>query len=275
MILMGGSSRQSLVALRENLDKTISGLSSADCAAISKDLFVALLAVDSSVALPRAYTEPARDAASKSELLSDLFGGKLGAKAQSLLAQAVALRWSSSMQMVDALEQIAVETEASAANIDGQLDRVHDEIFAFSRILVENPDLRQAFNTRSDSDARKIELLNSIFASKFSAHTVTLLAHAFAGLRGRHVERTVVAYSHAVTERLNRVNAHVRIAVALTDAQKKKLNDALSKHIGQTVHLNVEVDPSVLGGLSIRFEDEIIDGTIINRLAEAGRALAV
>jgi F-type H+-transporting ATPase subunit delta len=275
MILMGGSSRQSLVALRENLDKTISGLSSADCAAISKDLFVALLAVDSSVALRRAFTDPARDAASKAELLSDLFGGKLGAKAQSLLAQAVALRWSSSMQMVDALEQIAVETQASAANIDGQLDRVHDEIFAFSRILVENPDLRQAFNTRSDSDARKIELLNSIFASKFSAHTVTLLAHAFAGLRGRHIERTVVAYSHAVTERLNRVNAHVRTAVALTDGQKKKLNDTLSKHIGQTVHLNVEVDPSVLGGLSIRFEDEIIDGTIINRLAEAGRALAV
>ena len=275
MILMGGSSRQSLVALRENLDNTISGLSSADCAAISKDLFVALLAVDSSVALRRAFTDPARDAASKAELLSDLFGGKLGAKAQSLLAQAVALRWSSSMQMVDALEQIAVETQASAANIDGQLDRVHDEIFAFSRILVENPDLRQAFNTRSDSDARKIELLNSIFASKFSAHTVTLLAHAFAGLRGRHIERTVVAYSHAVTERLNRVNAHVRTAVALTDAQKKKLNDALSKHIGQTVHLNVEVDPSVLGGLSIRFEDEIIDGTIIHRLAEAGRALAV
>jgi F-type H+-transporting ATPase subunit delta len=275
MILLGGSSRQSLVVLREALDKTISGLSSSDCAAISQDLFVSLHAIDSSVALRRAFTDPARDAAAKSELLSDLFGGKLGAKAQSLLAQAVALRWSTSGQMVDALEQIAVEAEASAANIAGELDRVHDEIFAFNRTLVENPELRQAFNTRADSYERKVDLLKTIFGSKFSAHTVTLIAHAFAGQRGRHIERTIVAYSHAVTERLNRVNAHVRTAIALTDAQKKKLNEALTKYIGQTVHLNVEVDPSVLGGLSIRFEDEIIDGTIINRLAEAGRALAV
>jgi len=29
-----------------------------------------------------------------------------------------------------------------------------------------------------------------------------------------------------------------------------------------------------LGGLSIRFADEVIDGTIVNRLAEASRALA-
>ena len=275
MILMGGSSRQSLVALRGTLDKTITGLSSKDCAAISKDLFVALLAVDSSVALRRALTDPARDASSKAELLSDLFGGKLAPAAQSLLAAAVTLRWSSSIQMVDAIEQIAVEAQASAANIDGELDRVQDEIFTFNRLLVENPDLRQAFNTRSDSYERKVELLTSIFGGKFSAHTVTLLSHAFGGLRGRHIERTVVAYSHAVTERLNRVNAHVRSAVALTDAQKKKLTEALSKHLGQAVHLNVEIDPSVLGGLSVRFEDEIIDGTIINRLAEAGRALAV
>ncbi|NDB37758.1 MAG: F0F1 ATP synthase subunit delta, partial [Actinobacteria bacterium] len=33
--------------------------------------------------------------------------------------------------------------------------------------------------------------------------------------------------------------------------------------------------PKVLGGLSIRFADELIDATIVNRLADAGRALAV
>ena len=275
MILMGGSSRQSLVALRETLDKTISGLSSEDCAAIANDLFVGLTAIDSSVGLRRALTDPARDADSKSALLSDLFGSKIGAKAQSLLAATVALRWSTSLQMIDAIEHIAVEAQASAANIAGDLDRVHNEIFFFNRTLVENPDLRQAFNTRADSTEHKNELLATIFASKFSPFTIRLLSHAFAGLRGRHIERTVVAYSHAVTERLNRVNAHVRTAVPLTDAQKSKLTAALTKHIGQQVHLNVELDPTLLGGVSIRFEDEIIDGSIVNRLAEAGRALAV
>ncbi|MFN9960266.1 MAG: F0F1 ATP synthase subunit delta [bacterium] len=44
--------------------------------------------------------------------------------------------------------------------------------------------------------------------------------------------------------------------------------------MGQPVRLNVEIDPTVIGGLSIRFADELIDATIVNRLAEASRALA-
>ncbi|MEY3890521.1 MAG: hypothetical protein RLY62_703, partial [Actinomycetota bacterium] len=32
-------------------------------------------------------------------------------------------------------------------------------------------------------------------------------------------------------------------------------------------------DPKVLGGISIRYADDVIDGTISNRLAEASRSL--
>ena len=47
---------------------------------------------------------------------------------------------------------------------------------------------------------------------------------------------------------------HVSTAVALTDAQKEKLVTTLSKKIGQPVRLNVEIDPTVLGGVSIRLQ---------------------
>jgi len=41
------------------------------------------------------------------------------------------------------------------------------------------------------------------------------------------------------------------------------------------VHLNYQIDPTILGGVSIRFADEMVDGTISTRLADAGRALAI
>jgi F-type H+-transporting ATPase subunit delta len=43
--------------------------------------------------------------------------------------------------------------------------------------------------------------------------------------------------------------------------------------MGRDVHVNLEIDPKVLGGVSIRYGDDVIDGTMINRLAQAGRAL--
>jgi F-type H+-transporting ATPase subunit delta len=274
MIILGGSSRQSLIALRGSLDKALNGLSAADAAAISNDLFTALLALDGSVGLRRALTDPSRDAAAKGALISDLFGKNIGPQSLALLADAVALRWSAPSQFADAIEQLAVEAEASSANIDEKLEAVANEIFDFSRLLIENPALRQALNTAADTEAHKAALLNDIFKGKYSDYTVRLLIQALRGQRGRNIERTINAYSHAVTARRNRVNAHIRTSIALSDAQKSKLGAALTKQIGQPVHLNIEIDPSVLGGLSIRFADEVIDGTIVNRLAEASRALA-
>jgi F-type H+-transporting ATPase subunit delta len=67
--------------------------------------------------------------------------------------------------------------------------------------------------------------------------------------------------------------AHVKSAVALTESQKSSLIAALSKQLGKQVHVNIEIDPKVLGGISIRYADEVIDGTISNRLVEASRSL--
>jgi len=273
MIVLGGSSRQSLVALRDALDGKLNGASATDCSAISADLFKVLDSLDSSIGLRRALTDPARDPSSKYALVSDLFAKSIGVAALALVASAVSLRWSSSGEFADAIEQIAVEGQAAAANVTNELDQMQREIFTFSQLLIENPGLRQALNTTADSIAHKQELLKSIFSSKFSAGTSSLLNQTVSTRRSRNIERTVVAYSHAVTARRNRVNAHVRTSIALTEAQTKKLNDSLTKQIGQSVHLNIEIDPTVIGGIAIRFGDEVIDGTISSRLAEANRVL--
>ena len=275
MIVLGGSSRQALLALRGALDEQLKGASSAECTALSADLFKALGAVGSSVGLRRALTDPARDHASKTALINDLFGSQIGAKAVSLLVSAASFRWSSSSEIADAIEQIAVEAEATAANSENSLDRVEEELFLLSRLIVTSNELRLALNDRADSTDRKVALVDSIFAAKAAPSTVRLLQALVGGTRGRSIEAALSAFAHAVSARRNRLVAVVRSVIALTPAQSEKLAASLTKQVGQPVHINTEIDPSVLGGIEVRFADEIIDGTISNRLAEASRALAV
>jgi F-type H+-transporting ATPase subunit delta len=66
----------------------------------------------------------------------------------------------------------------------------------------------------------------------------------------------------------------VRAPVALTDEQRTRLAAALRRIYGRDVQLNVVVDPDVVGGLSVQVGDEVIDGTVVGRLAEARRRLA-
>ena len=273
MISLGGSSRQSLAALRAALDGALKGASAGDCSHLSADLFNVLSALESSAGLRRALTDPARDAASKGALVSDLFGKTVKAQALSLITTAAELRWSSPSNFADAIEQIAVEAEAAAANAENKLDALQDELFAFSKALIANPDLRTALSNNSDTLARKADLAKTIFGSKFSDSTLKLINQVVTGRSGRSIEKTLSAHVHAVTARRNRVNAFVRTSIALTNAQQEKLTASLTKKIGQSVHLNIDLDPTVIGGLSVRFGDEVIDGTIKNRLAEASRTL--
>lgn len=273
MISLGGSSRQSLAALRVALDGALKSASASDCSHLSADLFNALNALESSAGLRRALTDPARDAASKSALVNDLFGKSIKGSALTIITSAAGLRWSAPSNFADAIEQIAAEAEAAAANADGKLDGVQDELFVFSKALIENPELRAALTNNGDTLARKVELIKNIFGSKFSPSTIKLINQVVSGRSGRSIEKVLSAHIHAVTARRNRVNAFVKSSIALTSAQQEKLTSSLTKKIGQSVHLNIDIDPSVIGGVSVRFGDEVIDGTIKNRLAEASRTL--
>jgi F-type H+-transporting ATPase subunit delta len=274
MLNLGGNSRQSLSAIRVVLDGKLKGLSSTQCTEVSAELFNVLLSLQSSGALRRAITDPARDHEAKSALVTDLFGKSLSQSTLDLMIQLVALRWSRTSDVVHAVEQLAVEAEATAANSDDSLDQVEEELFAFSKVLIANNDLRQVLNSSLDSGDHKAELIKTIFGGKYKPSSVRLLEQLVRVLQRRSIELALLAFIDGVTARHNRLRAVVRSRVDLSPAQREKLAATLTKQMGQPVHISVEIDASVIGGIEVRFADEIIDGTISHRLAEAGRALA-
>ena len=270
---LGGTSRASVLTLRKALAESASKLSAADSAQFANDLFTILEVLSSSVGLRRALTDNSRDTAAKSELISNLFGKNLGAAATSLFTQAVSLRWSSPAEIADAFENLAVEAESYAADKNNELELVESQLFDFAQILVANPEFRQVLNSSAESDAGKQALLESVVKGKYAGSTLNLLTRVVALRRGRNIDATLATYSHYVSTSRNRLVAHVKSAVALTESQKKSLIAALTKQMGKQVHVNIEIDPKVLGGISIRYADDVIDGTISNRLAEASRSL--
>ncbi len=270
---MGGTSRQAIAAARAALDNSLKGKSDGDMAKFASELFTVLSALDSSAPLRRSLTDVARDTKDKEKLVSDLFA-KGAANVVPLLSALVNLKWSKPSDLADAIEQLAIESEAAAANLSGELDRLEEELFTFSKVVAGDNALLQALSASKYSGEGKRVLVAKLFGGKVSAATSRMLGHLVSSFRGRNFEGTVAFYIKATAARRNRMIAEVKSAIALTDSQREKLTKALAEKIGQPVRLNVEVDPSIIGGISIRFADELIDATIVNRLADASRALA-
>jgi F-type H+-transporting ATPase subunit delta len=73
--------------------------------------------------------------------------------------------------------------------------------------------------------------------------------------------------------RKGEVTATVTAAHTLSAAQQKALAAKLKASVGRDVALDVTVDPSILGGLTVRIGSRLIDSSLKTRLDMLGQAL--
>ena len=269
-----GSSRLSLVATRAQLEKLISSSDASVASKVSADLLAIVTVLDSSIALRRALTDYARDAASKVELSKTVFSGVQSENAFALLSTMVGLRWSSPRDLGDVIELLGVEAATVGVEKASQLDQLESELFAFAQIVAKNPELRATFALRSTSEVKKSDLVSALLSGKALQASIDLISFLVDHPRGRNLESGLSEFADVISARKARLIAHVVSANPLTSEQTTRLTSALTKMMGHEIRVNVSVEKEVVGGLSIRIADELIDGTLIARLAQADRLLA-
>ena len=75
-----------------------------------------------------------------------------------------------------------------------------------------------------------------------------------------------LAFSQLIEEERGITHAHARTAIPLSDAEVADLSRRLQQQTGQEVILDVQVDPSLLGGVVVQIGDRLIDASTRARL---------
>lgn len=268
---MRGSSAGSLAALTDRLLAAVDG--GADATGLADDLFGAVGVLRGQPALRRAATDPTTELEPRSQMLRAIFAPHLGDAATDLVSAAAGSRWASSLDMVAGLERLGVIAVAKAADARGESDRLEGELFSFGQLIADHPELREALTDRTRSVGEKQQLLRELLEGRAVAGTVRLALQAVASTYPT-VRQAFEDYARIATGARGRLVAVVRVAEPLEDKAQARLADVLARQYGKPVHLNVVVDPSALGGIEVALGDDLIDGTIASRLADAGRRLA-
>ncbi|MGW1891110.1 F0F1 ATP synthase subunit delta [Streptomyces sp. NPDC002004] len=270
---MNGASREALAAARERLD-ALTDSTSVDATRLADELAAVTALLDREVSLRRVLTDPAQAADAKAELVQRLLGSQVGGEAVDLVSGMARSRWSQSRDLVDSLEELASTADLTAAERANTLDDVEDELFRFGRIVASNTELRAALTDRRAPAAVKADLVRSLLGGRAKATTERLVERLVAAPRGRSLEAGLESLSKLAAERRDRMVAVVTSAVPLSDQQKRRLGDALARLYGRQMHLNLDIDPAVVGGIQVQVGDEIINGSIADRLEDAKRRLA-
>ncbi|HWB68302.1 MAG TPA: F0F1 ATP synthase subunit delta [Mycobacteriales bacterium] len=264
---MQGASRDALARLHDALP------AEGDLQQLSGELFAVVTLLSDQASLRRALSDPSGGAEAKVAIVDRLLGERLGSLALDLVREAVRQRWSQPRDLVDALEELAVSAQLAVAEQADQLGEVEDELFRFGQILKGSPELRAALTDRNLPAERKSQLLHRLLDGRTTAVTLALLERAILEPRGRTLERAIVDLSTLAARRREQLLARVTSAVELTEAEQTQLAASLKQAFGHDVRLQVVVDESLIGGLTVRIGDELIDGSVARQLEEARRRL--
>lgn len=263
------SSRNSLALVLEDVNNT---LGTASPQAIGDGLLGVSGALADSVALRKALADVAVDQGAKESTVREVFGSRVDESVLQLVIRAANRRFARTQDFVTAVETAAVSAIAAAAQAEGKLGQVEEELFRFTRLLVSDHDLDGALETYAPAETKR-ELVTSLLSSRVSTYTLNLVNYAVSHPRGTRVSETLENFSEILAFRQQRAVADVTVAKPMSPEQEERLARALSQSYGRELVLNVHIDPEVVGGVRVQVGDEVTSSTIADRIADVRRRL--
>jgi F-type H+-transporting ATPase subunit delta len=246
--------------------------SNRDPSRLGDELFTLSRILDAQPSLRRVLTDPTVDADRKAELARSLLADFDGTTVR-VVTDAVRRRWSRARDLADALELGGISALLAEAQDEGDLDELEDGLFRFARVVEGDPELRDALNDRGAPVEARQRLVEALLADQVGAPTLRLARQAVTG-RHRSVVNALAEMQRLAAARRERLVAVVRVARPLSDELRERLVAALTARFGRDLQINVIVDPEVLGGVRVTVGDQVVDGTVSAKLAEAHRRLA-
>lgn len=270
---MRASSRDAARTVAREFDSAASDLDGSALTTAASELTEVITFLTKNPVLRKKLTEDEDNPAGKQQLVSTLFGGKVAPIVVDVVASAAKQRWSSSADFLTGLRRQNALIVLTAAEREGVIEQVEDELFRVSRLLEANPQLASLLSDFTHPADKRNALLEKLIGGQVNEHTWNLLSHTITLLHGQPAELAVDHLAELAAARRGESVAHVVSAAPLSDEQTQRLSSVLGNIYGRTISVQTEVRPEILGGLRIGVGDEIIDADIATRLAKATETL--
>lgn len=263
------ASRASVAEVVRQFDGVVADLDVDGLTAVANDLASVVKLLRREPTLARHLADPSSDSAAKAALVRRLLSGKVSDPVLEVVDTAVSQRWSSNSDLVYGIQHIARLALLVRAERDGQIEDVEDQLFRFSRILDSEPQLITLLSDSTTPLDGRITLLNNVLARRASRNAADLLRQTIELLYGGRADEALGELASLAVSRRGEVVADVRAASELSDAHTARLTELLTRIYGHPVSIQFDVDPALLGGLTIAVGDEVIDGSLASKLTAA------
>ena len=154
----------------------------------------------------------------------------------------------------EAIFDVAVE--------EGRLDDIQREFEFVTQTLIEYPEFNEIIRTPKIGVSEKKIVILETFENHISQTLLNFLKIIIDKKRGTDILDIKKDFDRRVDDHKNVVKAKVESVIPLTEEQLELLRDSLNKMTGKQVLLSTQINPELLGGISIQMGDRVIDGSV-------------
>jgi len=153
-------------------------------------------------------------------------------------------------------------------------DKALDELQRAKRIIRDNPDIKEFFEHLEITNSEKIEMADTVFKDDFldeTRHFLQLLIkkkriNLFVDI----AEYARIHYAHGVE-----VDTLLKTSYPLETGTIQRIKDTLEARINKKIHLYIQLDADLVGGVCAQIGNIIIDGSVKRRLLDVKEKLAI
>ncbi|MHB8946346.1 MAG: ATP synthase F1 subunit delta [Bacillota bacterium] len=153
------------------------------------------------------------------------------------------------------------------------IELFQSELRHVAAFLETNPDFTTVLGDRLVSPRDKKDLVIKAFP-KLHELIANLLNLLIDKRREEYLSEIIASYGRLVDKHNGVIEVEVTSAVSLDQEEQGRLGRALERATGQRVRLRAGVDQAILGGLVVRIDDRLYDGSVRSRLGQLRRDMA-
>ena len=152
-------------------------------------------------------------------------------------------------------------------------EQILGELAVLETAFAETPEFSKLLASHNIPRQERTAVLEESFRGKVHPYVLNFLKLLTDKDHIRHFSECCKAYREQYNGEKGILEVQVISAVALNEGQKSRLTDKLTALTGKTISLLCRVDPTVLGGVMLRYEGCQVDGTLQGRLDSLNKNL--
>ncbi|MBI2788491.1 MAG: ATP synthase F1 subunit delta [Elusimicrobia bacterium] len=150
-----------------------------------------------------------------------------------------------------------------AASAKGEEQKVQADLGSAHKLLL---DAMGALRHPRVPPASKKKLLHDAIGDKVGATTLNFLNLLVDKKRFELMVMVSAVYAKLAAEKRGAAKAHVRTAAPLSSDAQQQLTAKLKKFTGKEIELDVKEDPELIGGLTVKIGDWVLDSSLRGQL---------